>query len=58
MFDINKYITLAQNDSIDGAEKYRMAESPTNLFKFLPLYDRGNPAVNKRNIETIAENSI
>ncbi len=57
MIDINKYIDLAQN-SIDDAEKYRMTEAPTSVFKFLPLYDRGNPEINSRNIETIEENCI
>lgn len=58
MVDISKYISIAQNDSIDKAEKYRISNSPINLFKFMPFYDSGNPDVNKRNIETIEENKI
>lgn len=58
MVDINKYISIAQNEGIDKAEQYRLSSSPINLFKFMPFYDSGNPDANKRNIETIEENKI
>jgi hypothetical protein len=58
MIDVNTYVALAQNDSIDNAEQYRLSNSPKKLFKFMPFYDSGNLAVNKRNIETIEENKI
>lgn len=58
MVDINKYISIAQNYSINNAEQYRLSNSTINLFKFMPFYDSGNPDVNKRNIETIEENKI
>jgi len=40
MIDVNTYVALAQNDSIDNAEQYRLSNSPKKLFKFMPFYDR------------------
>lgn len=57
MIDIDTYVTLAK-DNIDIAEQYRISNSSTKLFKFVPFYDSGNPDVNKRNIETIEENKL
>lgn len=58
MVDVKKYIRMASVGEIDEAEKYRITNSPRNIFKFMPFYDRGNPSINKRNIETIEENKI
>lgn len=58
MVDIKDYINIAQTESIEKAEQYRIINSPKTIYKFMPFYDHGNPNVNKRNIETIIVNQI
>lgn len=55
MFDTKEYVSLFQEKGVKDAEQYRMDKSPQKIYKFMPFFDRGNPSVNKRNIETLGE---
>lgn len=55
MFDMKEYVSLFQEKGVKDAEQYRMDKSPQKIYKFMPLFDRGNPSVNKRNVETLGE---
>lgn len=58
MFDMKEYVFLFQNKGVMDAERYRMDNAPQKLYKFIPFYDRDNPAVNKRNLETLEEEKV
>lgn len=58
MFDMKEYVSLFQMKGVKEAEQYRMDNAPQKLYKFIPFYDRGNPAVNKRNLETLDEEMV
>ncbi len=58
MFDMKEYVTVFRKEGVADAEKYRMDNAPKSIFKFMPLYDRGNPEVNRRNIETLNERKV
>lgn len=53
-----EYLQLMQREKFDEAEYYRMASAPKKLYKFLPMYNRGNAEVNRRNIETLGAKEI
>lgn len=53
-----EYLSAFQKEGASGAEKYRMNNGPKSIFKFIPFYDRGNPEVNRRNLETLKERKI
>lgn len=58
MFDMKEYVSLFQTKGVKEAEQYRMDNAPQKLYKFIPFYDRGNAAVNKRNLETLEEGNV
>ncbi len=58
MFNINMYASLFNNHGAVEAENYRIHNAPKRIFKFIPFYDKGNPEVNKRNLETLAQRKI
>jgi hypothetical protein len=58
MFNIMEYVSVFQKEGVSGAEKYRINNAPKGIFKFMPFYDRGNPEVNMRNIETLSERKV
>ena len=53
-----EYLQLMQREKFDEAEYYRMASAPKKLYIFLPMYNRGNAEVNRRNIETLGAKEI
>ncbi len=55
---MKEYVTVFRKEGVADAEKYRMDNAPKSIFKFMPLYDRGNPEVNRRNIETLNERKV
>lgn len=55
---MKEYVFLFQNKGVKDAERYRMDNAPQKLYKFIPFYDRDNPAVNKRNLETLEEEKV
>lgn len=58
MFNMMEYVSVFQNEGVSGAEKYRKDKSPKSIFKFMPFYDRRNPEVNRRNIETLNDKKV
>lgn len=58
MFDMKEYVSIFQKEGVSHADKYRMDNAPKRIYKFMPFYDRGNPKVNQRNIETLSERKI
>ena len=58
MFDMKEYVSLFQLEGVKAAEQYRKHNAPKKIYKFIPFYDRGNPAVNKRNLETLEEEKV
>lgn len=58
MFDMKEYVSLFQMKGVKEAEQYRIDNAPRKLYKFIPFFDRGNPDVNKRNIETLGEDKV
>lgn len=58
MFDMKEYVSLFQAKGVKVAEQYRMDNAPKKIYKFIPFYDKGNAAVNKRNLETLEEEKV
>lgn len=58
MLEQKEYVNIFQRLGTQAAEKYRMDNAPNKIYKFIPFYDRGNPAVNRRNIETLNEGKV
>jgi len=58
MLEQKEYVNIFQRLGTQAAEKYRMDNAPNKIYKFIPFYDKGNPAVNRRNIETLNEGKV
>lgn len=58
MFDMKEYVSLFQKSGAKDADQYRINNAPKKIYKFIPLFDSGNPEVNKRNIETLVEKKV
>ena len=50
--------SLFQKKGVKEADQYRINNAPQKIYKFMPFFDRGNPHVNKRNIETLGEKKV
>lgn len=58
MFSMQEYVSLFQMKGVKEADQYRMDNVPPKIYKFIPFYDRGNPNVNKRNLETLEQDKV
>lgn len=55
---MKKYVSLFETQGVKKADQYRIDNAPKKLYKFIPFYDRGNPGINKRNLETLEEKRV
>lgn len=58
MFNMTEYVSLFQDKGVEEAENYRKNNAPQKIYKFIPFFDSGNSAVNKRNLETLEEKKV